>query len=123
MVVETASQHWHHACPLAGLPYGRGVTVLAHGQAIAVFRVGAEDGEDAVHALANHDPAADSHADGLARGILVRRHGRWWVGSPVHGHTYDLRTGRSADDPHLGVAVHRVKVEAGEVFIGPRVTA
>ncbi|QYJ02697.1 nitrite reductase small subunit NirD [Nocardioides panacisoli] len=116
MTASTAPREWQRACPVDELEVGRGVTVLAHGQAIAVFRV--DDGT--VHALGNHDPFAHSASGGLAKGIVGRRDGHWFVGSPAHRHGFDLRTGRCLDDPHVAVPVYRVKVARGTVLIGSR---
>lgn len=109
-------EDWHPVCRLAELEVGRGATALVHGQAVALFRVADDD----VHALGNHDPFA--HASVLARGIVGRRGDVPFVGSPVHGHAFDLRTGRCLDDPHASVPVFDVRVVEGVVLVGPRRT-
>lgn len=112
----TASREWQRVCPLADLDVGRGATVLAHGQAIAVFRID----DDTVHALGNHDPFARATAGGLAKGIVGRRNGVWFVGSPTHRHAFDLRTGQCLDDRHVAVPVYDAKVTGGIVLVGHR---
>jgi nitrite reductase (NADH) small subunit len=110
-------EDWQPVCRLAELEVGRGATALAHGQAVAVFRLGEED----VFALGNHDPFA--HASVLARGIVGHRGDVPFVGSPVHGHAFDLRTGRCLDDSHASVPVFEVRVVEGVVLVGPRRTS
>jgi nitrite reductase (NADH) small subunit len=108
---------WQPVCRLADLEIERGAAALVHGQAVAIFRIG----EDAVYALANHDPF-DRHAV-LAKGIVGVQRGVPFVASPVHKHGFDLRTGQCLDDTHVSVAAYDVKVVDGVVLIGQRKTA
>jgi nitrite reductase (NADH) small subunit len=105
-------------CRVAELEVGRGVAALVHGQSVAIFRVA----EEHVFALANHDPFARQST--LARGIVGHRAGDrgevWFVGSPVHGHAFDLASGRCLDDAHVSVAAFEVKVIEGVVMVGHR---
>ena len=103
-------------CRLVELGVDRGATALVHGQAIALFRTP----EDHVHALGNHDPFAKASV--LAKGIVGTRDGVPFVGSPVHKHAFDLRTGQCLDAPHVSVPVYEVRVVEGVVLIGPRQT-
>ncbi|MFC5175755.1 nitrite reductase small subunit NirD [Nocardioides taihuensis] len=107
-------EDWHPVCRLTELEVGRGATALVHGQAVALFRLAGDE----VFALGNHDPFA--HASGLARGIVGHRGEVPFVGSPAHGHAFDLRTGRCLDDEHASVAVFEVRVVEGVVLVGPR---
>lgn len=101
-------------CRLVELGVDRGATALVHGQALALFRTP----EDEVHALGNHDPFAKASV--LAKGIVGVRDGVPFVGSPVHKHAFDLRTGQCLDDPHVSVPVYEVRVVEGVVLVGPR---
>ena len=85
-----------------------------HGQAVALFRT--PGGE--VYALGNHDPF--SRAPALARGIVGRRAGAPFVGSAVHRHAFDLRTGQCLDDEHVSVPSYDVEVVEGLVYVGRR---
>ena len=104
-------------CRLVELGVDRGATALVHGQAVAVFRTP----DDRVHVLGNHDPYA--RASVLAKGIVGVRGGVPFVGSPVHKHAFDLRTGQCLDDPHVAVPVYHVRVVEGVVLVGPRRSA
>jgi nitrite reductase (NADH) small subunit len=114
-VTAAAPDEWHPVCRLVELEVDRGATALVHGQAVAVFRTPGDE----VHALGNHDPFA--RASVLARGIVGVRGGVAFVGSPVHKHAFDLRTGRCLDDDHVSVPVYDVRVVDGVVLVGPRV--
>lgn len=109
---------WIAVCTLEDLEVERGAAALVHGQAVAVFRTH----DDAVYALANHDPF--SRASVLARGIVGTRtvDGEEvpFVASPMHKHAFDLRTGRCLDDATVAVGAHEVRVDAGVVLVGPR---
>jgi nitrite reductase (NADH) small subunit len=111
-------EDWEPVCRLVELEVDRPATALVHGQAVAVFRTG----DDEVHVLGNHDPLA--RATGLpsvlARGLVGRRDGVPIVGSPVHHHAFDLRTGVCLEDPHVHVPVYAVRVVEGVVLVGPR---
>jgi nitrite reductase (NADH) small subunit len=108
-------EEWEPVCRLVELEVDRPATALVHGQAVAVFRTA----DDEVHVLGNHDPFA--RASVLARGLVGRRDGVPIVGSPLHHHAFDLRTGRCLEDPHVHVPVYDVRVVEGVVLVGPRV--
>jgi nitrite reductase (NADH) small subunit len=110
----TATEEWQPVCRLVELEVERGATALVHGQAVAVFRTP----DDQVHVLGNHDPFAKASV--LARGIVGSRDGVPFVGSPAHGHAFDLRSGRCLDDEHVSVPVYDVRVIEGIVLVGPR---
>lgn len=105
---------WHCVCRLVELEVDRGVSALVHGQALAIFRT--QDGS--VYALGNHDPF--SRTAGIARGIVGRRGDAPFVGSPVHGRCFDLRSGRCLEDPHSAVPAYDVQVVDGMVLVGRR---
>lgn len=105
---------WQPVCDLGDLEVDRGAAALVHGQAVALFRTACDE----VFALANHDPW--SKASTLARGIVGVRDATPFVGSPAHRHTFDLRTGRCREVPHVAVATYEVRVEGGVVLVGPR---
>ena len=113
--VDQPAEDWQPVCRLAELQVERGATALVHGQAIAVFRTA----DDEVYALGNHDPFA--RASVLAKGIVGRRDGIVFVGSPIHKHAFDLSTGRCLDDEHVSVPVYEVRVVEGVVLVGHRV--
>jgi nitrite reductase (NADH) small subunit len=110
---------WSAVCRCSDLEVGRGATALVHGQAVALFRTGPEE----VYVLGNHDPFAtsrDAVAGMLARGIVGRRDDVVFVGSPVHRHAFDLRTGRCLEDPSVRVPAYQVRIHEGVVHVGPR---
>lgn len=112
MAAHTITE-WTPVCRLADLEVDRGKSALVSGQAIALFRTG-----DGVHALANHDPF--SRGSALARGLVGTREGVPIVGSPWHGHAFDLRSGACLDDDHVRVTTYAVRVVGGVVEVGPR---
>ena len=105
---------WVPVCPPDELPEHRGVTVLAHGTAIAVFRTA----DGAVYALGNHEPGTRSGV--LARGILGVADGVPFVGIREHRLRIDLRTGAGLDDAGVQVPSYPVRVVDGVVHVGPR---
>lgn len=111
---SAGTDEWHPVCRLVELEVERGATALVHGQALAIFRLD----DQRVYALGNHDPF--SRTSSMAKGIVGRRDEVPFVGSPVHGHRFDLRTGRCLDDPHTGVPSYDVKVVDGLVLVGRR---
>lgn len=111
---ESGDEEWRPVCRLEDLEAERGATALVHGQAVALFRTH----DDEVHALGNHDPFERTSC--LARGIVGMRGDVQFVGSPVHRHAFDLRTGRCLQDAEVGVPVYEVRVEEGVVLVGRR---
>ncbi len=119
MAVVSGHDEWQPVCRVVELEVDRGVTALVHGQAIAIFRTA----DDAVYALGNHDPFARGGNGGIAKGIVGRREGVPFVGSPTHRHAFDLRTGRCLDDLHVAVPAYSVKVVEGVVMVGHRIVS
>lgn len=111
---HTGGEEWQPVCRVEDLEFERGAAALVHGQAVALFRTA--DGE--VYALGNHDPF--SRTSTLARGIVGRRAGVPFVGSPVHRHAFDLRSGRCLDVEHVSVPAYDTKVVDGSVLVGGR---
>ena len=111
---------WSPVCRCSDLEPGRGATALVNGQSVALFRVGVDE----VYVLGNHDPFARPSGAGagmLARGIVGRRDDLVFVGSPVHRHAFDLRTGRCLEDPSVRVPTYRSRIRDGVLEVGPRV--
>ncbi len=92
--------------PLSELPDGRGLRVEAHGEMIALFRIG-----DAVHAIGDRC----SHAEAsLAEGEVFDRD----VECPRHGSPFDLMTGEPAALPATtAVPVYPTTVRDGVVYL------
>jgi nitrite reductase (NADH) small subunit len=105
---------WTPVCKFDDLEVERGAAALVNGHAVALFRMA----DDQVYAVGNHDPI--SKASGLARGIVATRGDVPIVGSPMHKHAFDLRTGRCLEDPTVSVASYQVNVVGGVVHVGPR---
>lgn len=105
---------WEAVCRLEALEVERGAAVLAHGEAVAVFRLH----DDTVVALGNYDPFAGASV--IARGIVGTRGEVPFVASPMHKHPFDLRTGVCLDQPSVSVPSYEVKVADGVVHVGCR---
>ena len=114
MAPRMSGQEWQPVCALDQLEVERGASALVHGQAIALFRLGA----DQVYALGNHDPFARTTM--IAKGIVGRRSGVPFVASPIHRHAFDLRSGQCLDDGSVSVPAYEVKVVDGMVLVGHR---
>ncbi len=113
-VPRTQGPSWIPVCVFVKLPVERGVSVLVHGTAVAVFRTY----EDQVYALGNHDPF--NRSGRLARGIVGSRGEVPFVASSMHGRAFDLRTGQCLDDAAVSVPTYPVRVVDGMVQVGPR---
>jgi nitrite reductase (NADH) small subunit len=96
-------------CRLEELTPDRGAVALVRGVQVAVFRVRASDGSDAVYALGNLDPF--SRAQVLSRGIVGDAGGVPKVASPVYKQAFDLRTGACLDDPDVSVPSYPATVD------------
>lgn len=105
---------WIAVCRLDDLDVERGVSVLVHGRAVAVFRTHA----GAVRAVANRDPFTRSGV--LAKGLVGTRGGVTFVASPAHLHAFDLETGLCLGDPGVRISTYDVRVVDGLVEIGRR---
>lgn len=105
---------WTVVCDLAELLPGRGVAALLTGdEQVAVFRTA----DDEVFALSNVDPF--SRAAVLSRGIVGDLAGVPVVASPMHKQHFELRTGVCVDDPAVSVRTYPVRVEHGQILVGP----
>jgi nitrite reductase (NADH) small subunit len=111
---SAADDEWTPVCAFVSLPVERGVTALAHGTPVALFRTY----DDQVYALANHDPLTRSGT--LARGIVGIRGDVPFVASPSLRRAFDLRTGRCLEDPAVAVTCYPVRVVDGIVQVGRR---
>ena len=109
-----SDEEWQPVCRADDLEFERGVSALVHGQAVAIFRTAGDE----LYVLGNHDPFARGGV--LSRGIVGLRRGVPCVGSPVHKHTFDLRTGRCLEVDSVSVPAYDVKVEDGMVLVGGR---
>lgn len=103
---------WVQVCDVRDLMVGRGVAALVAGEQVALFRVA----EDSVYAISNYDPFSGAFV--LSRGIVGSRGDVPVVTSPMFKQAFDLRTGRSLDDPSVAVPVWPVRVVHGVVEVG-----
>jgi nitrite reductase (NADH) small subunit len=111
---RAADGEWQPICRVAQLEVERGATALAHGTALAIFRMS----DDTVYVLGNHDPFARGSV--LARGIVGTRDDVPFVSSPLHRHAFDLRTGRCLEDKVVAVPSYAVRIVDGVVYVGTR---
>lgn len=109
-----ADRPWTRVCALTAIPREGGVAALVDGVAIALFRTHDDD----VHALDNRDPA--SGASVMSRGIVGTRGTAAFVASPLYKHPWELSTGRRLDDPGERIGTWAVRIEDGDVLVGPR---
>ncbi len=105
---------WTDVCPISAIDVEGGVLALVGGEAVAVFRSGADE----LYALSGWDPF--SRACVLARGIMGTRGGTPFVASPMHKQAFDLRTGHCLDDAAVQVPTFPVRLHEGRVLVGPR---
>lgn len=106
---------WTRVCALSDILPGTGVCALVGGRQVAVFSVAGE-----VFALGNRDPftGANVMSRGLTGSYLRGDTQELKVASPLLKNAFDLRTGRSLDDPALGLPVYAARLEGGDVWIG-----
>jgi nitrite reductase (NADH) small subunit len=104
---------WVPVCELEDLVPERGVAALVEGRQIALFRVMPEN---EVLAIANRDPF--SNANVLARGIVGSVGDTVVVASPMYKQHFDLRAGRSLEDPDITVETFPTRIARGLVEIG-----
>ncbi len=117
MAPPERAEEWQSVCAMAELEPLRGVIALVRGQAVAIFRLEADD----VYALGDHDPFTKSGH--LARGIVGVRNGVPFVASVANRHSFDLRDGRCLEDAHVSVPAYDVRVsDDGVVLVGQRKT-
>jgi nitrite reductase (NADH) small subunit len=104
---------WVPVCELDDLVPQRGVAALVEGRQIAVFRLMPEN---EVLAIANRDPFSEANV--LARGIVGSIGDTVVVASPMYKQHFDLRAGRSLEDPNVAVDTFRTRVHRSVVEIG-----
>ena len=104
---------WVPVCALDDLVPERGAAALVEGRQIALFRVMPEN---EVLAIANRDPF--SKANILARGIVGSVGDAVVVASPMYKQHFDLRAGRSIEDPDVAVETFPTRISRGLVEIG-----
>jgi nitrite reductase (NADH) small subunit len=102
---------WVEICALARLTPDRGVAALVGGRQVAVFCL--SSGE--LHAVDNVDPC--SGAAVLSRGLIGDANDTATVASPLYKQRFDLATGRCLDAEVEPLAVHRVDVVDGVVYV------
>ena len=91
--------------PVHQIPLGQGASFFIDGEDIAVFRT--RDGK--IFAIENRCP----HRQGpLSEGII----GGGKVICPLHGHKFDLETGRGGDG-HECVQTFKIRVRDGELIL------
>ncbi len=98
------TRYWVAVCRYADVRPGRAVAVLLGGRQVAVVRT--NDGD--VFAVGNRDP--ETGASVISRGIVGTRGECPTIITPMYKHVFDLRTGRSFDDPALALPVYDVRV-------------
>ena len=102
---------WTPVCATEDIVPHTGVCARVQGRHVAVFRVGA----DRFFAIDNVDPR--SGASVLSRGLVGSLGERIVVASPLYKNHFDLATGECLETPEHAVAVHAVRVEAGQVLV------
>jgi nitrite reductase (NADH) small subunit len=107
-----SAAEWTDVCGYDDLAPGTGAAALVAGDQVAVVRTRG----GAVYAISNFDPFSKAFV--LARGIVGDKGGIPSLASPVYKQGFDLRTGACFDDANVRVAVYRVKVARGRIFVG-----
>jgi nitrite reductase (NADH) small subunit len=102
---------WTPVCRYDDLQPERGVAALVSNHQVALFLT--FDG--ALYAIGNQDPFTGAFV--LSRGIVGTKGDIPTVMSPLHKQAFDLRTGRSLEDPATRVQVFPVRHRAGQVEI------
>ena len=104
---------WVVVCELEDLVPERGAAALVEGRQVALFRL---TPENEVLAVDNHDPF--SRANVLSRGIVGSVGDTVVVASPMYKQHFDLRAGRSIEDPEVTVDTFPTRVCHGRVEVG-----
>ncbi len=100
-------KEWIKACDADDLPRGEGRTVNVNGEPVAVFRL--DNGE--VHAIGDECP----HAYGsLGEGMLLDE---VIVVCPLHGWSFDVRTGICEGDSKIRVRSFDVRQNGGQIQV------
>jgi NAD(P)H-dependent nitrite reductase small subunit len=111
---------WTRICPVSSLELDRGVRALVAGEAVAVFATSFSG----VHAIGDLDPfsGASVLSRGLVGATVVDDHPVPFVASPLRKQRFDLRDGRSLEDPDVGAGSWPARLRDGWLEIGPRVS-
>lgn len=103
---------WVQICGVDDIAEDTGVCALVGTYQVAVFRV---SGVGELFALSNLDPFSETYV--MSRGIVGSAGDIVKVSSPMYKHGFDLRTGKSLDDPSVCIPTFRVREESGRVFV------
>jgi nitrite reductase (NADH) small subunit len=111
---------WTRICPASSLELDRGVRALVDGEAVAVFATSFSG----LHAIGDVDPFSGSSvlSRGLVGATVVDDQAVPFVASPLRKQRFDLRNGRSLDDPATSAGCWTARVRDGWVEVGPRVS-
>lgn len=116
--MNATTDRWTRVCSLTDLVPERGAAALVDGVQVALFRL--ED--DSVLAVQQHDPF--SGANVLCRGLVGSVGDVTVLSSPMFKQVWSLRTGECLDaggkEPQ-DLATFQVRVDGGDVFVGPAV--
>jgi nitrite reductase (NADH) small subunit len=110
-VPPASATQWVAICRLTDIVPNTGVCALVGGRQVAVFRLD----DDGVYALDNHDPF--SRANVISRGIVGDLKGELVVASPVYKQHFSLASGQCLEEPQVRLAVYRVRLEDGMVWV------
>lgn len=100
-------------CALSDLTPGAGVAAAVGDTQVALFHLPSET--PSVYAIGNRDPVAGANV--LARGIVGDVEGELVVASPLYKHHFVLTSGRCLERADVSVAVYRVLVSDGWVYL------
>jgi nitrite reductase (NADH) small subunit len=114
MTAVAVAPSWEPVCDYADLTPERGVAALIDGEQIALFRLA----DGTLRAVGHRDPVTGAYV--LARGIVGSRGPSPTITSPMLKHTFDLDTGRSVDDPTVGLPTYPVRIADGIVHVAAR---
>jgi|GEM_PF-140708 len=101
---------WVTICPLATVPFERGICALVETEQVAIFRSSpaSPTASTDLYAISNFDPFSESYV--LSRGIMGDRQGILKVASPIYKHNFDLRTGMCLEDENVQIPVYPVRI-------------
>jgi nitrite reductase (NADH) small subunit len=111
---------WTRVCHASALELDRGVRALVDGEAVAVFATSFSG----LHAIGDVDPfsGASVLSRGLVGATVVDGHTVPFGASPLRKQRFDLRDGRSLEDPSTGSGCWAARVRDGWVEVGSRVS-
>lgn len=99
---------FHSAGRVEDVPVGQSRVVTINNRAIAVFNI--EGKFFAVHNLCPHEGGPLN--EGRVKGFVVS--------CPWHDLAFDIRNGQGTEGGGYCVGSYEVRVESGEIFVGPR---